>query len=120
VPRISAREVERKFYSNANRDLVVFDVRSHGYYSRKASRIKESIRLEPNSLLDQLKTLPRDKEIVLYCTCQREATSLQVARILHQNGFRASVIKGGLRAWKKAGFPLETVPAEDVVFLPSF
>ena len=29
-------------------------------------------------------------------------------------------IVGGLAAWRKAGNPLETVPATDVVHLPTF
>lgn len=120
VPRVSPSEIARRFYSDLHGDMAVFDVRSHGYYSNKASRIKGSVRLEPNTLLQQIDNLPRDKEIILYCTCQREATSLRVARILQQHGFRSSVIKGGLRAWKRAGFPLETVPPEDVVLLPTF
>ena len=120
VPRVSATEVARQFYSDLHRDMVVFDTRSHGYYDAKATRIKGSRRLEPNTLLEHLDELPKDKEIVLYCTCQREATSFRVARILQQNGFRSSVIKGGLRAWKRGGFPLELVPPDDVVLLPTF
>jgi membrane protein DedA with SNARE-associated domain/rhodanese-related sulfurtransferase len=120
VPRVSASEVARRLYSDLLGDMAVFDVRSHGYYSRKAYRVKGSIRLEPNALLEQTERLPRDKEIVLYCSCHREATSLRVARILQQHGFRSSVMKGGLRAWRKGGFPLETVPPDDVVLLPSF
>jgi membrane protein DedA with SNARE-associated domain/rhodanese-related sulfurtransferase len=120
VPRVSATEVARHLYSDLHDDLVVFDARSHGYYDSKAERIKDSVRLEPNTILEHIKSLPRDKEIVLYCTCHREATSLRVARILQQNGFRASVIQGGLRAWKRADLPLEKVPAEDLVLLPTF
>ena len=120
VPRVSASYVARRLYSDVHRDMAVFDARSHGYYSNKASRVKGSVRLEPNTVLQQLESLPRDREIVLYCTCHRDATSVQVARILQQHGFRSAVIKGGLRAWKRGGFPLETVPAEDVVLLPTF
>ena len=120
VPRVSVSEVARRLYSDLHHDMAVFDVRSHGYYSSNALRIKDSVRLEPNTILQQIEDLPRDKEIILYCTCQREATSLRVARILQQHGFRAAVIKGGLRAWKKAGFPLERVPADDLVLLPNF
>ena len=120
VPRVSAAEIARRLYSDLHGDMAVFDVRSHGYYSSSASRIKGSARLEPNALIRQIETLPKDKEIILYCTCQREATSLRVARILHQHGLRSSVIRGGLRAWKRGGYPLETVPADDVVFLPTF
>lgn len=120
VPRVSASEVARRLYSDLHGDMVVFDVRSHGYYSNKASRVKGSARLEPNTILQQTESLPNDKEIVLYCTCHRQATSMRVARILLQRGFRSSVIKGGMRAWKKGGFPLETVPPDDLVLLPTF
>ena len=120
VPRVSASEVARRFYSDLHSDMAVFDARSHGYYDEKATRIKGSFRLEPNTILERIESLPKDREIVLYCSCPGEATSLRVARILQQHGFRSSVIKGGLRAWKKARFPLETVPLEDVMLLPSF
>lgn len=120
VPRVSAAEVARRFYSDLYHDMAVFDVRSHGYYSDKAFRIKGSLRLEPNTLLRQTESLPKDKEIIVYCSCYGEATSLRVARILHQHGFRSSVIKGGLRAWRRGGYPLETVPADDVILLPTF
>jgi rhodanese-related sulfurtransferase len=120
VPRVSASEVARRLYSDLHRDMAVFDVRSHGYYSSKASRIRSSVRLDPNTLLEHIETLPKDKEIILYCTCHGEATSIRVARILQQHGFRSSVIRGGLRAWRKGGFPLETVPADDVVLMPTF
>ena len=120
VPRVSASEVARRFYSESYDDMAIFDVRSHGYYSEKASRIKGSLRLEPNTILQHIGSLPKDKELILYCTCLREATSLRVARILQQHGFRSAVIKGGLRAWKKGRYALETVPAEDVVLLPTF
>jgi rhodanese-related sulfurtransferase len=44
------------------------DVRSHGYYDPDAQRIKGSMRLEPNNLAEELKTLAKDKDIYLYCT----------------------------------------------------
>ncbi|HVO79781.1 MAG TPA: hypothetical protein VMT28_03565 [Terriglobales bacterium] len=50
----------------------------------------------------------------------REATSARVAHLLREKGFRAFVIVGGLTAWRKAGKPLEAVPREDLVKLPTF
>ena len=50
----------------------------------------------------------------------REATSARVAHILRERGFDAYVIHGGLRAWSKAGYPLEPVPKDDLVLLPTF
>jgi rhodanese-related sulfurtransferase len=44
------------------------DVRSHGYYDSGASRIKGSVRIEPNNLNEEIKLLPRGKDIYVYCT----------------------------------------------------
>jgi rhodanese-related sulfurtransferase len=43
-----------------------------------------------------------------------------VARQLQDLGFRVFVIVGGLRAWRKAGQPVERVPNDDLVKLPTF
>jgi len=43
-----------------------------------------------------------------------------VARQLQELGFKVFVIAGGLRAWRKAGQPLERVPHDDVFKLPTF
>jgi len=115
VVRISAPDAARKMAG-----IAVFDVRSHGYYEKDTMRIQGSVRLEPNALNQDAVQVPKNKEIVLYCTCVREATSVRVARFLGEQGYSVSVIAGGLRAWKKAGLPLEPVPEDDVVQLPTF
>lgn len=114
VPMISAEEAA------ARTNVAIFDVRSHGYYDHGTVRIQGSSRLEPNALGDYIDTLPRDREIVLYCTCIREATAVRVARMLAERGIPSAVIEGGLSAWKKALLPLEPVPADEVVPLPKF
>jgi len=43
-----------------------------------------------------------------------------VAHLLRERGFNAFVIVGGLSAWLKAGEPLESVPKDDLVKLPTF
>jgi membrane protein DedA with SNARE-associated domain len=68
VPRIAVEELGRRIASGENGDVIVADVRSHGYYDRGASRIAGSIRLEPNRLSEELHALPRDKDIYIYCT----------------------------------------------------
>jgi len=50
----------------------------------------------------------------------REATSARVAHWMREQGLRAYVIIGGLRAWTRAGYAVETVPADDLVLLPKF
>jgi membrane protein DedA with SNARE-associated domain len=67
VPRVPVEELARRLTEHADKILLV-DVRSHGYYDSGASRIQGSVRIEPNNLPAELKRLPKDKEIYLYCT----------------------------------------------------
>jgi membrane protein DedA with SNARE-associated domain/rhodanese-related sulfurtransferase len=98
----------------------VYDVRSHGYLDRNAMRIRGSRRLDPHSLNQPHEELPRGALVLVYCTCVREATSVRVARELEKSGVRVAVIRGGLRAWKRAGLPIEAVPPDEVAALPLF
>jgi membrane protein DedA with SNARE-associated domain len=68
VPRVQVEELARKLASDEATRVLLVDVRSHGYYDPDASRIKGSVRIEPNNLYEELKTLPQDKDIYLYCT----------------------------------------------------
>jgi rhodanese-related sulfurtransferase len=40
--------------------------------------------------------------------------------MLREQGYNAYVIVGGLAAWRKAGGAVESVPQDDLVFLPTF
>jgi membrane protein DedA with SNARE-associated domain/rhodanese-related sulfurtransferase len=98
----------------------VYDVRSHGYLDAKATRISGSRRMDPNALNQYREQVPDGQLAYVYCTCVREATSVRVARELLNRGVRVAVIKGGLRAWKGAGLPVEPVPPEELAALPTF
>jgi membrane protein DedA with SNARE-associated domain/rhodanese-related sulfurtransferase len=99
---------------------VVYDVRSHGYYLPGAQRVTGARRLDPNALNQVELDFPLDKQVFVYCTCWRDATSAQVAHLLRERGVLCSVIRGGLSAWKKAGLPMEAVPAAEMTALPVF
>lgn len=68
VPRVQVEELANKLASDEASRVLLVDVRSHGYYDPEASRIKGSVRIEPNNLYEELRTLPKDKDIYLYCT----------------------------------------------------
>jgi membrane protein DedA with SNARE-associated domain len=68
VPRVPVEELARRLASHENQHVIVADVRSHGYYDADSERIAGSVRLEPNNLEEEIKNLPRDREIYLYCT----------------------------------------------------
>jgi membrane protein DedA with SNARE-associated domain len=68
VPRVQVEELARKLATDEKDRVMILDVRSHGYYDAGAARIKGSIRIEPNNLSEELKALPKDRDIYLYCT----------------------------------------------------
>jgi membrane protein DedA with SNARE-associated domain len=68
IPRVPAEELARRLASDAARNMLIADVRSHGYYDADSERIAGSIRIEPNNLIEEIKNLPKDQEIYLYCT----------------------------------------------------
>ena len=68
VPRVQVEDLARRVASDAAQRLLIADVRSHGYYDADSERIAGSIRIEPNNLMEEIKNLPKDREIYLYCT----------------------------------------------------
>jgi membrane protein DedA with SNARE-associated domain len=68
VPRVQVEELAKLLASQDAGRVQIVDVRSHGYYDAGAARIKNSIRIEPNNLEEEIKNLPKDKDIYLYCT----------------------------------------------------
>jgi membrane protein DedA with SNARE-associated domain/rhodanese-related sulfurtransferase len=125
IERISASSLyERVLTLDSNRLVVIADVRSHNYYDPGMLRIKNSIRVEPNRLHEELIALREfmapECEIYLYCSCIRDTTSVRVAYALQQANCRTKVIEGGMKAWVRAGGEVEPVPEGDIHHLPQF
>jgi membrane protein DedA with SNARE-associated domain len=68
VPRIQVAELAKRIASEKPDQVLIIDVRSHGYYDVGAERIKGSIRIEPNNLDKEVEALRKDMDIYLYCT----------------------------------------------------
>jgi membrane protein DedA with SNARE-associated domain len=68
MPRVQVEELVARLASDEADRVLIVDVRSHGYYDIGTERIKGSIRIEPNNLEEEVKNLPKDKDIYLYCT----------------------------------------------------
>jgi membrane protein DedA with SNARE-associated domain/rhodanese-related sulfurtransferase len=125
IQKIGAAELRLRLETRDPSKLVVIaDVRSHNYYDPGMQRIKNSIRVEPTRLKEELVALREfmapECEIYLYCSCIRDTTSKRVAHMLEQENCRTVVIEGGLKAWIDAGGELELVPASDIQHLPRF
>jgi membrane protein DedA with SNARE-associated domain len=68
IPRVAVEELARRLASDEKHSVLIVDVRSHGYYDAASERIAGSVRIEPNNLAEEIKNLPKDREIYLYCT----------------------------------------------------
>lgn len=66
-----------------------------------------AVRVGPAELALHSDRIPRDRDVILYCTCPSEETSAKVAMQLHKMGIsRVRPLRGGFDGWKVAGFPL--------------
>ncbi|HEY1150165.1 MAG TPA: VTT domain-containing protein [Pseudoduganella sp.] len=65
---------------------------------------------DPAKLISQL---PKDRHIIVYCSCPNDVTAAKVAKQLHAHGYkRAKPLHGGLDAWNSAFRPEAVVAAE--------
>jgi membrane protein DedA with SNARE-associated domain/rhodanese-related sulfurtransferase len=125
IERISATSLRERLQSaDPGKLMIIADVRSHNYYDPGMQRIKNSIRVEPTRLKEELEALREfmapECEIYLYCSCIRDTTSKRVAHMLKQENCNTHVIEGGMKAWVRAGGETELVPETDVQHLPKF
>jgi len=81
-----------------------------------------TVRVSPADLTAHQKLLPRDRDVILYCTCPSEETSAKVALQLHKFGInRVRPLRGGFEGWRDLGYPLVDYippPAEEVLTSP--
>jgi len=66
-----------------------------------------ALRIGPNEIREHSEIIPRDRDVILYCTCPSEETSAKLAMQLHKLGiYRVRPLRGGFDGWKQAGYPL--------------
>lgn len=113
MAQITVGELQ-KLLATAPPPLIV-DVRSSTAVQLEPRRIPGSLHIPLTDVRQHLRDLPRDREIVSYCTCPNEASAAQVAKILMDLGFnRVRPLHGGLDAWIAAGYTVDTLPAPDM------
>jgi membrane protein DedA with SNARE-associated domain/rhodanese-related sulfurtransferase len=112
MARISVAELYELIRAGAQPSIV--DVRSPTARALEPRWIPGAVHVPVDAVGLHVSHLPRDREIVLYCTCPSEASAARVARILVSHGFkRVRPLFGGLDAWIQAGYAVETAPGED-------
>jgi membrane protein DedA with SNARE-associated domain/rhodanese-related sulfurtransferase len=118
MARISVDELYRLI--DAGLKPVIVDVRSQTARALEPRRIPGALHVPLHAVDHHVKDLPRDREIILYCTCPNEASAAQVAKMLMNNGFtKVRPLHGGLEAWIAAGYDVEELPAAEAIVVVS-
>jgi membrane protein DedA with SNARE-associated domain/rhodanese-related sulfurtransferase len=106
MARISVAELSELIQSGAA--PLIIDVRSPTARTLEPRWIPGALHISLPDVGVHLKDLPRDRDIILYCTCPSEASAARVAKILMNHGFKqVRPLHGGLDAWVAAGHAIE-------------
>jgi membrane protein DedA with SNARE-associated domain/rhodanese-related sulfurtransferase len=88
---------------------IVVDVRSNTARNLEPRWIPGAIHVPVDDVARHIADLPRDQEIVVYCTCPSEASATRVAKLLINRGFKeVRPLYGGLDAWIEAGYSVDS------------
>ncbi len=106
MARITADELHQKQESGEN--LVVLDLRPHAELKQNPSLIRGALHMTMDEVERRQQELPRDRDIILYCSCPNEVSSARVALLLRQKGIqRVRPLLGGIDAWREQNYPME-------------
>jgi rhodanese-related sulfurtransferase len=114
VNTITAEELKAKISNN--HPVTIIDVRSSEGYAASTTTVKGAIHFKVRKLKTRLaypplKNLPRDREIVTYCACPKDESSIAAAQILQASGFtRVKVLQGGWMEWLRVSGPVQPKP----------
>ncbi len=104
--RLEPEELKRMI--DSGNPVFIVDLRHPLDYLPDPRVLPGAIRLTPDKLVETSDAIPRDRDIVLYCTCPSEATAAKMALNLRKLGiYRVRPLRGGFDTWKRLGFPLE-------------
>jgi rhodanese-related sulfurtransferase len=108
VRRISIADARAEF---DNHKAVIIDVR--GDFAYKQGHIKGAQSIPLSDLATRSGELPKDKDIILYCSCPAEHSSVAAGQNLHTKGIdNTAALVGGYPAWKAAGYPVVEEPPQ--------
>jgi rhodanese-related sulfurtransferase len=93
---------------HAKGEVLLFDVRLPLDLLADAEIIPGAKRISPNDVVQNPMLIPKEKDVIVYCTCPSEKTAQAVLhKALAANFTRVKFLKGGLEGWKAKGYPVE-------------
>lgn len=107
--RLEPEDLKRQL--DAGENVLIVDLRHPLELVPEPYTLPGAMHLTPEGMAERMDQIPRDRDIVLYCTCPNEATAAKTALTLHKLGFqRVRPLRGGFDEWKRLGYPLEAIP----------
>ena len=106
MAKISVDELKRRM--DAGDPVTVVDVRHPLTRELDPESIPGAINFTMEEIEHRHHEIPRDRDIVLYCSCPDEVSSARTAFLLKKKGIdRVRPLIGGLDAWRERKFPVE-------------
>jgi rhodanese-related sulfurtransferase len=106
VARISVDELHRKLESGES--PVILDLRPLSELENDPSLIRGALHMTMEEVEHRQQEIPRDRDIILYCSCPNDVSSARAALLLRRNGImRVRPLLGGFDAWRERNYPTE-------------
>lgn len=106
MSKITVTELRQKL--ETGEDTVIVDLRPSAALEQDPAIIRGAIHLNMDDIEKRLLDIPRDKDIVVYCSCPNEISSARAALRLQRKGFkRVRPLLGGIDAWREHNYPME-------------
>jgi rhodanese-related sulfurtransferase len=96
------RTIKPEVLQAALADKHLIDVRRKADLDTSTEAVPGATWHDPEKIAEWVKSLPRDKHVVLYCV-RGGSVSNGVVDALHAEGLNACFIEGGIEGWKSAG-----------------
>jgi membrane protein DedA with SNARE-associated domain/rhodanese-related sulfurtransferase len=107
--RLEPEELKRQL--DAGEGVFIVDLRHPLELLPDPFMLPGAVHFSPDALTARHQEIPRDRDVVLYCTCPSEATAAKTAMTLHKLGIdRVRPLKGGFDEWKRLGYPMDAIP----------
>jgi rhodanese-related sulfurtransferase len=106
MARITVDELHRQLEAGEN--PFILDLRPDAELEQEPLLIRGALHITADELTLRREEIPKDRDVILYCSCPNEESSAQVALLLRRNGIaRVHPLLGGFDAWRKRNYPTE-------------
>jgi membrane protein DedA with SNARE-associated domain/rhodanese-related sulfurtransferase len=107
MARITVDELHRKLEAGEN--PVILDLRPLSELKQEPLLIRGAWHITLDELQLRHQEIPRDRDVILYCSCPGEASSANAALVLRLKGImRVHPLLGGFAAWRERNYPIES------------